>query len=135
MCLRRDAPGRAAFLISRYYRLVQAYRANFLQSLMSTPFLRDKTMKFCTSVSCAPVEPFTNGDFFFPPDVWVLVFLGDILGLKGSHISSEKTHKTHSHRARQRHIEYVCKFQGLSQKRRGHSDFCAVKCQNHGFAS
>ena len=26
---------------------------------MSTPFLRDKSLKFCRRVECAPAEPFT----------------------------------------------------------------------------
>ena len=30
----------------------------------------------------------------------------------------------------------TCKISGsISKKRRGHLDFCAVKCKNHGFAS
>ena len=32
------------------YRLIQAYNPKFLQSPMSTPFWRDKTLKFCTLV-------------------------------------------------------------------------------------
>ena len=52
------------------YKLVEAYRPKFVQSPMSTPFLRDKTLKLCTRVECAPAEPFTNEWVLFI-DLWL----------------------------------------------------------------
>ena len=62
---------------------------------------------------------------------------GGYLGLKGPHIfGGKKKRKTHSTKALQGHIKHVCKISGSnSQKRRGHLDFSAVKCKNHGSAS
>ena len=58
---------------------------------------------------------------------------GGYLGLKRSHIFGGKKKK--SQKARQRHIKHACKISGSnSQKRRGHLDFCAVKCKNHDLA-
>ena len=38
------------------YKLVEAYRPKFVQSPMSTPFLRDKTLKLCTRVELSLIH-------------------------------------------------------------------------------
>ena len=57
---------------------------NSFRVKMSTPFLRDETLKFRTRVQCIPAEAFTNVfvHVFFPPDIWVLYF-GGYLGFQG----------------------------------------------------
>ena len=77
------------------------------------PFPRDKIVKFCTRVLCAPAEPFTC--FLFYPRqklVFFCIFWGESLGLKGSHISDEnkKEKYTYSLTVPQGHIKHVCKF-------------------------
>ena len=122
------------------YRLVQAFAPNSFKVQCPRRFLREKTLKICARVECAPAEPFTNEWvfihylFIFWPDIWVLHFLG-YLALKGSHISSEK--KKHIRKGLGRGtFEHVLQNSGsISQKRREHLDFCAIKCKNHGFAS
>ena len=69
----------------------------------------------------------------FSPDIWVFVFSGHV-GLNGSRISSEKGN-SRKRLERGTLSTSVCKFQGLSKKRRGHLDFRALKYQNHGMAS
>ena len=75
---------------------------------------------------------------FFASEIWEVEFFGDIWVLVGPTFSAKKKEgkKKHSQRARQGHIKHVCKISGSnSQKRRGHLDFCVVKCKNHGLAS
>ena len=87
---------------------------------MSTPFLRDETLF----------------RFVFSPDIWGLAL--NIWVLKGPAFPAKKniTKTKHSQKARQGHIKHVCKISGsISQKWRGHLDFCAVKGKNHGLAS
>ena len=73
-------------------------------------------------VKCAPAEPLTSVCvcvFFFPPDNGFLHFWG-YLGLKGSHICSQKEkEKAHSSNAGQGHIKHVCvqKNQGSPRER------------------
>ena len=79
-------------------------------------------LNFCTHVSCAPAEPFTNGFLFY------FLFAGNV-GSRKTQISHEiqkpkylakKQKHTHAFR-RQGHIKHVRKTSGsLSQKRRGH---------------
>ena len=69
------------------------------------------------------------GFFWGGVDIWVL---------RDPTFSAKKNktkQKKRPYRARQGHIQHVCKISGSnSQKRRGHLDFCAVKCKNHGLA-
>ena len=75
----------------------------------------------------------------FSPDIWVLYLFG-YLGLKGSRISSENKIKQNKKKTIRKRLgrgtsNTCAEFQGLSQKRRGHLDFCAVKCKTHDLAS
>ena len=90
-----------------------------------------------------PAEPFTNGVFafcfFFVRCLGFCIFL-DSWVLRDPRFPAKKTiikdRKPQSRKARQGHIEHVRKNSGsISQERRGHLDFCAVKCKNHGLAS
>ena len=88
---------RISFLVLRtatQCRLVQAYRPKSIQCPVSTPFLRDKTQKFCTRVWYAPAEALMNGRYvlrsmlfsvFFRQIFCVFVFFE-----VESHISGEK---------------------------------------------
>ena len=91
-------------------RLVQAQNPEFLQSPTSTPFLRDRPWFF--HVFNVPLPSlFINGFFFFfffSPDIWVF------LGLKGSHLSCEKTNIRN--RLDRDTLNTCAKFQGLSLK-------------------
>ena len=75
------------------YRLFQACRPKFLQSLMSTPFLRDTPLSFEHVLNVPLLNPLRmNGFYYFAyvwPDIRVLHFSG-YLGLERSHTSSEK---------------------------------------------
>ena len=60
------------------------------------------------------------------------------MGLKGPHIFGEKKQETKKpirERPGRGTLNTCAKSQGLTQKRRGHLDFSAVKCKNHGSAS
>ena len=51
-------------------------------------------------------------------------------------LEKKKRKETHFSKARQGRIKHMSKIsESISQKRRGHLDFCAVKCKNHGLAS
>ena len=54
---------------------------------MSTPFLRDKTLKFGTRVLYAPAEPLANGLFFSLARYCCFLYFLGYLGLEGYHIS------------------------------------------------
>ena len=56
------------------YRLVQAYRPKFLESLMPTPFLRDRPRNFAYVFNVPLPSPVRMLFFFFySPDIWVFV--------------------------------------------------------------
>ena len=93
--------------------------------LMSTPFLRVKTLKFCTRVECAPAKTSTNVFSFFLPKMW---------GSLKTKISPKYLAKKKDWKTRQGHIKHLCKTSGsITQKRRGHwhlKEFGA-SCLNH----
>ena len=93
-------------------RLVQAYCPKFLQSPVSTPFLRGRPWTFAHVFVMCPSEPFT---IFFSSSArhfGFCIFWG-FLGLKGSHISSEKKTNTFVNGSAGAH--YTCAiFQGIS---------------------
>ena len=91
-----------------------------------------ETLKFCTCLMC-PCRDLN--DFFFPPDIRVLVFWGGYL-LRDPIFSPEKKKKNIRKRFGRGTLYTCAKISGSNfQKRRGHLEFCAVKCKNHGLAS
>ena len=100
---------------------------------MSTPFLRDpKILHTCLLCPCRAFNECVC--VFFRQILGFLCFVG-YLGLKGPHIFADKK-KEHIRKRFGRGALHTCKISGSnSQKRRGHLDFSAVKCKNHGLAS
>ena len=77
--------------------------------------------------------------FLLPPDFWVFVYFGDIRVLRDLTFRWEKKKNTHTHthlkKARPGHSKHVYNVSDSnSQKRRGHVDFSAGRCQYHGIA-
>ena len=62
---------------------LEACRPKSLQSSMSTPFLRDKTLKFAHAF-IEPLPSLLRKRFFFfsPPDIWGFVFFWDFWVLR-----------------------------------------------------
>ena len=99
---------------------------------MSTRFLRDRPW---------PCRAFYEWVFCF------FVFFARYLGFRifwdiwvvrdpAFPVQKKKRKETHFSKARQGRIKHMSKIsESISQKRRGHLDFCAVKCKNHGLAS
>ena len=85
---------KSAALLSGAYRLVQGYRPRFLQSLINVyaVYSRDIPWIFAR-VYCSSAEPFVIKEKKKMRHKFCLLYIFVYLGLKGSHISSEKKTK------------------------------------------
>ena len=79
-------PNRHLQHLGAHYRLVQAYNPNFLQSPMSTQFLRDRPIIFSHVFNVHLPSLFTTT--FFCRQIFGFLYCLGTLGLTGSHISS-----------------------------------------------